>query len=51
MPVSPYHTWLRELGQLTSGVRITVLRNFALLMAGIFQSRSVHLHRIADDLH
>lgn len=50
MPVSLYHTWLEQLGQLNSGARITVLRNFAWLMLGLFTSKSIHLHHIADEL-
>jgi hypothetical protein len=50
MPVNLYHTWLEQLGQLDSGARITVLRNFAWLMLGLFTSKSVHLHQVADEL-
>jgi len=50
MPVNLYHTWLEQLGQLDSGARITVLRNFAWLMLGLFTSKSVHLHHVADEL-
>ncbi len=45
-----YSTWLNALLQLHPEQRITVLRNFAWLMAGIYASRSVHLSRIADEL-
>jgi hypothetical protein len=50
MSVNLYHTWLTQLGQLSGTVRIPVLRNFAWLMLGLFESHSVHLHRIADEL-
>jgi hypothetical protein len=50
MPVRLYDTWLEQLEQLHDGVRITVLRNFAWLLFGLFQSGSVHLSKIADEL-
>lgn len=43
-----YVTWLKRIRQLRPGERITRLRNFAQMAAGIFQSRSVHLRRIAE---
>jgi len=51
MPINRiYHTWLNALLQLHPKQRITVLRNFAWLLAGIYVSRSVHLSRIADEI-
>jgi hypothetical protein len=43
-----YVTWLKQVRQLRPGERITRLRNFAQMAAGIFQSRSVHLRRVAE---
>jgi hypothetical protein len=42
-----YHTSLQQLRQLRPNERITRLRTFAALMAGIMQSKSVHLSHIA----
>ena len=42
-----YHTWLQRVRQLRPDERITRLRNFAWLVTGIYQSRSVHLSKIA----
>jgi hypothetical protein len=42
-----YDTWKRRIVELRPGQRITQVRNFAWLMVGIFQSRSVNLSRIA----
>ncbi len=51
MPINRvYHTWLSALLQLHPYQRITVLRNFAWLIAGIYMSRSIHLSRIADEI-
>lgn len=43
-----YVTWLKRIRQLRPGERITRLRNFAQMAAGVFQSRSIHLRRIAE---
>ncbi len=43
-----YHTWLQRIRQLRPHERITRLRNFAWLVTGIYQSRSVHLSKIAE---
>lgn len=45
-----YHTWIQRISELRSGQRITQIRNFALLMYGIYQSRSVYLSRIAGKI-
>lgn len=51
MPINRlYNTWLQELLQLQPGCRITVLRNFAWLLAGLYCSRSIHLSRIAEEI-
>jgi hypothetical protein len=42
-----YHTSLQQLRQLRPKERITRVRTFAALMAGIMQSKSVHLSHIA----
>jgi hypothetical protein len=42
-----YHTSLQQLRQLRPSERITRVRAFAALMAGIMQSKSVHLSHIA----
>jgi hypothetical protein len=42
-----YHTSLQQLRQLRPTERITRVRTFAALMAGIMQSKSVHLSQIA----
>jgi len=45
-----YGTWLKRIRQLRPGERITRLRNFAQMGAGVFQSRSVHLRRVAEKI-
>ena len=50
MPVWLHHTWVERLGQLHTGERITVLRNFAWLLVGLYASGSVHLSKVADEL-
>jgi hypothetical protein len=42
-----YHTWKLRIQELRPGQRITQVRNFAWLMVGIYESRSVCLSRIA----
>jgi len=42
-----YHTWIERIRQLLPDERITRLRNFAWLIVGIYQSKSVHLSDIA----
>jgi hypothetical protein len=42
-----YHTWFQRIGAMRPDQRITHIRNFAWLVIGIFQSRSVCLSRIA----
>jgi len=45
-----YHTWFERITQLRPGERITRLRNLTWLIVGIFQSRSVHLNKIATKI-
>jgi hypothetical protein len=48
MPINHlYHTWMRQICELRPGQRITQVRNFVWLIVGIYQSRSVHLSKIA----
>jgi len=42
-----YHTWLKRIKQLCPQERITRLRNLAWLIVGFYQSKSVHLTKIA----
>jgi hypothetical protein len=51
MPINPlYDTWNRRVQVLRPGQRITQIRNFAWLIIGIFESRSVCLSRIAGKI-
>ena len=51
MPINTlYHTWFQRLQELRPTQRITQLRNFAWLLVGIHQSRSVCLSRIAGKI-
>lgn len=45
-----YHTWFQRIQELRPKQRITQVRNFAWLMTGIYQSRSVCLSRIAGKI-
>jgi len=45
-----YHTWFERIRQLRPKERITRLRNFAWIAAGVLGSRSVHLSRIAEKI-
>ena len=45
-----YHTWVHQIRELRPGQRITQVRNFVLLIYGIYQSRSVYLSRIAGKI-
>jgi hypothetical protein len=42
-----YRTWKEQIKALRPGQRITQIENFAWMMVGIYQSRSVHLSKIA----
>jgi len=51
MPNNPlYDTWMRRICELRPGQRVTQVRNFVWLMIGIYQSRSVHLSKIAGKI-
>jgi hypothetical protein len=51
MPInSLYHTWFQRIQELRPDQRITQIRNFAWLVIGIYQSRSVSLSRIAGKI-
>src|SRR4030042_3583773 len=51
MPINDlYHTWFMKIRQLQPTERITRIRNFAWLLVGIHQSRSVYLSRIAGKI-
>jgi hypothetical protein len=51
MPINKlHHTWIMKIRQLQPKERITRIRNFAWLLVGIQQSRSVYLHRIAGKI-
>jgi len=45
-----YHTWMKKIMQLYPNERITRLRNLAWLIVGIFQSKSVHLSKVASKI-
>jgi len=45
-----YRTWFARIEQIWPQLRITQRRNLAWLLAGICQSRSVHLHHIAEQM-
>jgi hypothetical protein len=45
-----YHTWFKRITQLRPGERVTRLRNLAWMLVGIFQSRSVHLSKVAGKI-
>jgi hypothetical protein len=51
MPINrQYHTWFQRIRELRPEQRVTQVRNFAWLLAGIYQSRSVTLSRIAGKI-
>jgi hypothetical protein len=51
MPINePYHTWFMKIQQLQPTERKTRLQNLTWLVVGIYQSRSVHLSRIAGKI-
>lgn len=45
-----YHTWVAHILQLRSRERITRVRNMAQLLTGIFESKSVHLSKVATKI-
>lgn len=51
MPINQlYDTWMRRICELRPGQRITQVCYFVWLMIGIYQSRSVHLSKIAGKI-
>lgn len=51
MPINRlYLTWMREICALRPNERITRVRNFVWLIVGIYQSRSVHLSKVAGKI-
>jgi hypothetical protein len=49
MPIKElYHTWNKLINELRPNERITRKRNFIWLLAGVYQSRSVHTSKIAE---
>lgn len=45
-----YHRWHKMVKEMRPEERITRTRNFAYLLGGLYQSRSVHLSKIADKM-
>ena len=45
-----YHTWFDQIEQLRPGEHITRLRNLAWLLVGIYESKSVHLSKVALEI-
>ena len=51
MPITElYHKWSQIINQLRPQERVTRVRNFTWLLVGIYQSRSVHLSKIAEKI-
>ena len=51
MPINKlYHNWMRQICELRPKQRITQVRNFVWLMIGIYQSQSVYLSKIAEEI-
>ena len=51
MPINElYHNWMQQVCELQPKARITQIRNFVWLMIGIYESRSVHLSKIAGKI-
>lgn len=51
MPITKlYHIWFTKILQMYPSLRITQQRNLAWMLTGIYQSRSVQLHRIAGQI-
>lgn len=45
-----YHNWIKKIRELRPGERVTRIRNLAWLLVGLYQSRSVHLSKIAEKI-
>ena len=51
MPINElYHNWMQQICELRPNQRITQVRNFVWWMIGIYESRSVHLSKIAGKI-
>jgi len=51
MPIGKlYRTWKEQIRRMRPGQRITQVENFAWMMVGIYQGRSVHLSKIAGKI-
>lgn len=51
MPIPElYHTCHQMLRELRPGERVTRIRNFSWLLAGLYKSRSVHLSKVAEKI-
>jgi hypothetical protein len=51
MPIPElYHTCRQMLRELRPGERVTRLRNFSWLLVGLYESRSVHLSKVAEKI-
>jgi hypothetical protein len=51
MPINElYHNWMKQICELQPKARVTQIRNFVWLMIGIYESRSVHLSKIAGKI-
>jgi len=51
MPINElYHNWMQRICEQRPNQRITQVRNFVWLMIGIYESRSVHLSKIAGKI-
>jgi hypothetical protein len=51
MPITKlYHTWMNKITQLIPTERVTRRQNLAWLLAGVFQSKSVHLSKVASKI-
>ena len=51
MPITKlYDTWMKKIMQLLPNERVTRVRNLAWLLAGIYESKSVHLSKVASKI-
>ena len=51
MPIPElYHTCHQMLRELRPGERVTRIRNFSWLLVGLYESRSVHLSKVAEKI-
>ena len=51
MPITKlYHTWMTKIVQLLPNERITRIQNLAWFLAGIYESKSVHLSKVASKI-